>query len=116
MISWKRLDAELAQWRSGGRSATFWCRDDDASRDSVLLQRLLEIAESARLPIALAAIPAALEQSLVAALARSRFATVIQHGYAHQNHAPAMERKMELGLHRDAEASIRELCRGTDVL
>ncbi len=116
MSSWKSLDAELARWRSGGRCATFWCRDDDASRDSLSLQRLLEIAESARLPIALAAIPATLERSLVTALAQSSFATVIQHGYAHRNHAPPMERKMELGAHRATEETIRELGRGSDIL
>ncbi|HET7095740.1 MAG TPA: glycosyltransferase, partial [Casimicrobiaceae bacterium] len=116
MSSWKSLDAELARWRSGGRCATFWCRDDDASRDSAALKRLLEIAESAALPIALATIPVVLERSLVAALAQTRFATVVQHGYAHQNHAPPMERKMELGSHRATEETIRELGRGSRIL
>ena len=116
MSSWKTLDAELARWRSAGRSATFWCRDDDASRDTASLQTLLEIAESASLPVAVAAIPAVLERSLVAALAKSRFASVIQHGYAHQNHALPTGRKMELGPHRDADVTIRELGSGSRIL
>jgi hypothetical protein len=116
MSTWQALDAELALWRTLGRQPTFWCRDDDASRDSPPLQQLLEIAERAALPIALATIPAALERSLVAAAAHSRFATVIQHGYAHRNHAPPAERKMELGPHRNAEAAVVELVRGADTL
>ena len=55
------------------------------------------------MPVALAAIPGALEESLVDAVARSRFVTIVQHGYAHRNHAPPEERKMELGMHRGAE-------------
>ena len=116
MNSWQALDTELERWRSAGRCATFWCRDDDASRDSASLQQLLEIAESAALPIALAAIPATLDRSLVAAVAHSRFASIIQHGYAHRNHALPVERKMELGLHRDVEVTIAELERGAEIL
>ena len=116
MTPWQALDAELALWGTEGRRATFWCRDDDAARDSPALERLLEIAEQASVPIALAVIPATLEQSLVEAVARSRFATVVQHGYAHRNHALPDERKMELGLHRDAERTLTELVQGADIL
>src|SRR5258705_11331803 len=56
MSAWQALDAELDRWRSTGRRATLWCRDDDAFRDSPPLQRFLEIAEAAALPVALAAI------------------------------------------------------------
>ena len=108
MSAWQALDAELALWRSASRRATFWCRDDDAFRDSPPLLRLLEIAERTALPVALATIPAALERSLVGAVAGSQFAIVVQHGYAHRNHAPPEERKMELGLHRDAEQTIAD--------
>src|SRR6185436_2161268 len=99
-----------------GRAPSFWLRDDDACRDSAALQRLLAIAETAGLPVALAAIPAALEASLIDTVARSHFATVIQHGYAHRNHALPHERKMELGLHRGADAAAAELARGLDTL
>ena len=116
MSVWQPLDAELDLWRSTGRRATFWCRDDDAFRDSPPLQRLLGIAEAAALPVALAAIPATLESSLVDAVARSRFATVVQHGYAHRNHARSAERKVELGGHRDVSGTMAELARGLDIL
>jgi len=116
MSAWDALDVELALWRNAGRCATLWWRDDDANRDSAALQRLLGIAERERIPVALAAIPAALERSLVETIARSPMATVLQHGYAHRNYAPSEERKMELGRHRDADATIAELARGRDGL
>jgi hypothetical protein len=116
MSAWQALDAELALWRSAGRSATLWCRDDDASRDSSQLQRMLDSAERAAVPIAVAAIPATLEPCLVTALAQSRFAIVAQHGYAHRNHAPPAERKMELGPHRALDESLAELAHGADIL
>jgi hypothetical protein len=115
MSAWDALDAELALWRAARRRATLWWRDDDAVRDSPALQRLLRIAE-AHAPVAVAAIPAGVEPSLVDAVARSPAATVIQHGYAHRNHAPPDERKMELGRHRDVETTIADLARGRDVL
>jgi hypothetical protein len=116
MNAWQALDAELALWRAAGRRATLWWRDDDASGDSPSLQRLLAIAETAALPVALAAIPATVEPSLVDAVGESRFVTVVQHGYAHRNHAPPTERKMELGLHRDVQITLAELAGGFDAL
>lgn len=116
MSAWLPVDDELDRWRSAGRQATLWWRDDDAFRDSPQLQRLLAIAGTAALPVALAAVPATLESSLVDALGRSRFATVVQHGYAHRDHALPSERKAELGHHREADAALAELARGLDVL
>jgi hypothetical protein len=70
----------------------------------------------AALPIALAAIPATLEPSLIDAVARSRFTTAVQHGYAHRNNAPPAERKEELGHHREVGATLTELAQGLDIL
>lgn len=116
MNPWQALDSELALWRPVARPATLWWRDDDAVRETPALQRLLGISEASALPVALAAIPAALEPSLAVAVGRSRFATVIQHGYAHRNHAPPESRKMELGLHREPETTTGELAVGRDIL
>ncbi len=116
MTAWQPLDDELERWRAAGRRATLWCRDDDACRDSPALGRLLEIAEAAGVPVALAVIPAMLEPDLVAALARSDIATVVQHGYAHRNHAPIEERKRELGRDRPVAVTVAELERGFDTL
>ena len=116
MSAWQRLDDELDAWRAAGRRATLWCRDDDASRDSPALRRLLEIARAAGVPVALAVIPAALERDLVETVARSGIATVVQHGYAHRNHAPPQSRKWELGSHRPVGTTLAELAQGLGAL
>jgi hypothetical protein len=113
---WRRLNRELDAWRAAGRCATLWCRDDDACRDSAALRRLLAIAHANDVPVALAAIPALLEPSLGDAVAQSEIATVVQHGYAHRNHAPPGARNWELGPHRPAAVSAAELAQGQDLL
>jgi hypothetical protein len=114
--AWRELDLELDAWSAVRRPVTMWCRDDDACHDSPGIRRLLEIGHAARAPIALAVIPAALEPDLVAVLAHSAIASVVQHGYAHRNHAPPGERNRELGNHRPLEATLAELERGFAIL
>ena len=93
-----------------------WCRDDDACRDSPALRRLLEIAATARIPLALAVIPALVEDSLVDRVENAPALTILQHGYAHRNHAPAGERNWELGDHRPIEDVVAELEKGRSEL
>jgi len=116
VTAWRRLDAELDLWRAAGREATLWCRDDDACRDSPALARLFDIAQRARMPVTLAVIPAALEPDLVTAITRSATATVVQHGYAHRNHAGPGERKRELRGQRSAPETLAELEQGLGTL
>ena len=112
MSCWRRLDEELDAWSACGRQAMLWWRDDDACRDSAALTRLIDIAQAAGVPVALAAIPAVLEPSLIAAVARASVATVVQHGYAHFNHAPPGARSWELGAHRPVALTLAELAVG----
>lgn len=111
---WQTLDAELDAWARAGLTARFWWRDDDATRPGPLLDRLLETA--GRTPIALAVIPATAEDSLAACLAEHNRhggdALVLQHGYAHLNHAPPNAKKAEYGDHRPLETMLEELARG----
>jgi hypothetical protein len=116
VTGWRRLDFELDAWRESGRRATLWLRDDDACRDSPALRRLLGVARAMEVPAALAAIPAALEATLIDAVAALDIATVLQHGYAHRNHAPPGARKWELGAHRPVDAIIAELQEGFGAL
>lgn len=116
MSEWLPLDAELAAWRDAGRRATLWLRDDDACSDTTALRRLLDLAETHEAPVALAVIPHGLEASLVAALARSDRVTIVQHGYAHRNHARDGSRKAELGAHRPVDAVLAELGEGRAAL
>ena len=110
------LARELDLWAGQGRRATLWLRDDDARRDSPALARLLGVASTHAVPVAIAAIPAALESTLAAALERCDEAIVVQHGFAHRNHAPVGERSAELYDGRDAGVCIDELCRGRERL
>ncbi len=113
MSVWASLDEELSRWADAGRSATLWWRDDDAVAATPALDRLLAMRASYGISLALAVIPAALEASLTARLlAEPADVAVLQHGYAHQNHAPAGEKSVELGPHRPAQVVIGELGTG----
>jgi hypothetical protein len=110
------LARELDTWAAMNRRATFWWRDDDAQSDSPKLTRLLGIARAHGVPIAIAAIPAGADRTLAAAIADCPPARVVQHGYAHANHAPAGERSAELGAHRGVRECIAELACGREAL
>ena len=116
MNPWQRLDDELGAWRACDRPATLWWRDDDACRESAALTRMLDIAHAAQVPIALATVPALLEPSLPSAIAARSVATIVQHGYAHRNHAPPGERNWELGAHRPIALTLSELVKGRAAL
>ena len=113
MSTWHDLTAELDAWSAAGRTATFWWRDDDATAPGPRLDRLLGLAADHAVPITLAVIPQPATPSLRETLAASPAAiTVVQHGYAHQNHAGPGEKSMELGGHRPAPHVIAELAVG----
>jgi hypothetical protein len=114
--SFDALARELDAWQARGRRATLWWRDDDAVSDTPELRRLLQLTERHAIPLALAVIPSRLEQSLVSAVAAQAQVTVLQHGFAHRNHAPAGERAAELGAHRPHTVVIDELARGHAIL
>ncbi|HLX27011.1 MAG TPA: polysaccharide deacetylase family protein [Casimicrobiaceae bacterium] len=108
------IHRELDRWHARGRRATLWLRDDDACRDSAELRRLLALANSHEAPVAIAAIPASLDATLVDAIERCPQATIVQHGYAHRNHAATGEGSAELGDDRDVHARLDELARGRE--
>jgi hypothetical protein len=116
MTRFDALRYELDGWERLQRRATLWLRDDDACSDTPALRRLLGIAGEHRVPVAIAAIPATADSSLEAAIASCREATVVQHGYAHRNHARPGERSAELGDERDVPTMQGELGRGRERL
>jgi len=116
MTDWAALERELDRWHAQGQAATLWLRDDDACHDTPPLHRLLTIAQAHAVPVAIAAIPAALDATLAVALSRFGEATVVQHGYAHRNHASVGERSAELGDGRDVDVRLDELRRGCATL
>lgn len=110
-MSWALLAAELALWRDDGLVPTLWWRDDDAGQPSAALDRLLAEADRPRLPLALAVIPSAAGPALAERLA-GETAAVLQHGYAHANHAVPGAKKAELGADRPLATVLEELRRG----
>lgn len=115
-MSFARLDDELARWADAGRVATFWWRDDDAVAATRALARLAALARAHDVPVVLAVVPAALESSLGEAVERLSQCTVVQHGYAHANHAPSGAKSCELGSGRPRAIVARELDAGRERL
>jgi hypothetical protein len=116
MSGWDALTAELDRWAESGTVATMWWRDDDAAAPDPALDRLLALARDHDTPLTLAVIPAHADPALAGLLANAATVTAVQHGYAHLNHAPDGERKIELGTHRPAEMVVAELAVGWDRL
>ncbi len=115
-MSFARLDDELARWADAGRVATFWWRDDDAVAATSALERLAALARVHDVPVALAVVPSTLEATLGQAIAGLPQCTVLQHGYAHANHAPSGAKSCELGSGHPLAEVARELEAGRERL
>jgi len=112
MTGWHAIDEELARWREVGRDPVLWWRDDDATDATPALDRLLDLQRAVKVPLALAIVPAYATPALAERLGQAPGVDLLQHGYAHTNHAPAPDKKMELGLHRPAMFVLGELGTG----
>lgn len=112
MTAWQALDEELARWVDLGHVATLWWRDDDAIDATPALDRLLAVRARHEVGLALAVVPERATGALAARLVAEPMVAALQHGYAHQNHAPAGEKKTELGPHRPAMLVIGEIGTG----
>ncbi|MGI9507301.1 MAG: polysaccharide deacetylase family protein [Geminicoccaceae bacterium] len=97
MSDWKQLDHALDAAAGRGETIRFWWRDDDAGKAEPALVRLLELAEGLSLPLALAVVPAWLEADVQGQIAARAECMVLQHGYAHVNHARKGKKSIELG-------------------
>jgi hypothetical protein len=112
VATWGDLEAELGRWKEAGARATLWWRDDDAADATPALERLLALSADAGVAVHLAAIPACLSGRLPERLARAPTAWVLQHGYAHRDHAPKGAGSWELGCHRPLKTVHGELRAG----
>ncbi len=112
MTGWSDLVAELDAWRSDGRSATFWWRDDDSEKEDPRIASLLALRRRTRIPLAVSAVPLSTDSSFAEAVLADREVWVLQHGYAHRNHAPHGEKKSELAAARDKQEIFRDLTDG----
>lgn len=112
MTGWPDLTRELDAWSAGGRTAQFWWRDDDAVAVTPALERLVALQRSTGVPLALAVIPEPASPGLNDRLAPERGIAVVQHGWAHLNHAQPGRPKAELGPDRPPSFVLGELVRG----
>ncbi|HQS15849.1 polysaccharide deacetylase family protein [Reyranella sp.] len=112
MTRWQALADEDARWGESGRAAELWWRDDDASDVTPSLDRLVGLARDTGMPLALAVVPAQATAALADRLADEPLVDVLQHGYAHANHALAPEKNIELGTQRPAMMTLGELATG----
>ncbi len=92
----------------------FWWRDDDATRPTPALERLIGLSEQNGLPVALAVIPKQATGALVDRVRQAPTLTVLQHGFAHKNHANGAkgEAASEFGKERSLDDSLRDLRKG----
>ncbi len=116
MIDWQPLQDELRHWHVENLRLPLWWRDDDAVVASPQLEKLTTLAEALELPVHLAVIPRDADASLARHIQGTPWLVPVVHGWAHQNHAPATEKKAEFRLHRpipdivaDAERGITRL-------
>lgn len=114
--TWEDLAAELARWRSQGRTPTFWWRDDDAVENTQALGRLLDLRNNLQVPLSLAVVPAPAKPSLVDALGYTSSTAVLQHGWLHQNYGTPGGTKVELGAGRPIWEICAELTKGRRLL
>lgn len=112
MSGWEDLGEALEQSAAAGTPARLWLRDDDATRPTAALDRLLRLAADHAVPLVVAIVPAPAQAELGAALSAAPHARAAVHGYVHANHAPAAEKPQELGPHRPHEAILSELADG----
>ena len=102
------LEAALDRRAEAGNPVVLWWRDDDATRDTPALRRLVGLGAAHGLAPVIAAIPGRAGSDLGAALEPGA-ARVAVHGIAHRNEAGAGEKKCELGGGRDADAVLADL-------
>ena len=110
------LTRELDFWAGLGRTATFWWRDDDATEPTEALTRLLDLSDIHRIEVAVAVIPATASNTLPRVLGAREHVAVLQHGYAHKNHARPGAKSVECGGDRPVEVVLEELAEGGRLL
>jgi peptidoglycan/xylan/chitin deacetylase (PgdA/CDA1 family) len=100
---------ELQRWRDQGLTLPVWWRDDDATKPSPELERLLQIASEFEAPLHLAVIPEPASLELANRLGAASGVFVLTHGWRHKNHAPADRKKAEFGADRPVSTMLEEI-------
>lgn len=114
--AWAELTSELDLWAADDRQAHFWWRDDDATKPSPALERLLGLQADTGAPLAVAVIPAMAEAGLAECLASRPGVIALQHGCSHHNYAPPGEKKSEFPAIRPLRARLTDIRQGQKIL
>ena len=112
--AWRAFAAELGRWWDAGRAVEFWWRDDDATRPTPSLERLLVLASATQVPLALAAIPEGADRALFSMLGPE--VDILQHGADHRNRARDGEKKTEFPESESSDAALARLARARSLL
>lgn len=116
MTDWADLIEELDAWQAAGRMATFWWRDDDCVNEDPAIESLLTLRRALKVPLAISAVPVLTDSLLANAVLAESDVWVLQHGYAHRNHALASDKKCEFTNNRAKQAVCKELDTGARLL
>lgn len=103
------LLAELDAWAKSDMTAELWWRDDDAGEPCVELDQLIRLSNEHGVPCGLASIPTRAGEPLRKVVSGAAHIWILQHGYAHINHASSGNGAWELGLHRPTSVVLDEL-------
>ena len=95
--AWDTLFTELDQCVD---PVSFWWRDDDITTSTPALATLKHLSVQTNIPIALSAIPAYVTDTVGETLSTWKQATVLQHGYDHNNYALPHHKKSEFPCYR----------------
>jgi hypothetical protein len=106
------LLAELDRWAGMSDRATLWWRDDDCIEPTLALDQMIRLSATYNVPLGLAVIPALVKPALGETLKSAPTVYVLQHGYAHTNHAAKGERAAEFGAQRPVAVRAAELADG----
>ena len=109
---WDDLVCELDLWTAQSRQLELWWRDDDAGAPEPALRQLLDLTALFGIEVGLAVVPAAATEAIAKDLLRRAGVVVLQHGFAHKNHAPVGGRAVECGGERPVKQVIEEMRRG----
>ncbi len=109
-VPWDALRDELERWEDAGRLAEFWWRDDDAGQPAPALTRLLALAQTAQVPLALAMIPLDAAAEMVAQ--PGEWVSILQHGCDHRNRAGSGEKKTEFPASEPVPQALARLAQG----
>jgi hypothetical protein len=116
MTDWMDFIEELDAWQAMERTATFWWRDDDSVKKDPAIDCLLALRRRLKVPIAVSAVPALTDSLFADSVLAESDVWVLQHGYAHHNHAPVGEKKCEFAGNRTKQAVCEELDAGARLL